>query len=139
AGAVWPGGPGLPACTDPDSVRGALGPGAGATAATTLTAASTSWWRVLTWPGIAAALVALLWTYDGWYGLTFSAGEVRDPERNVRRGLVAGTVIVIALYALAMSAYVRALPVATLAGSPRAAEATARALRGPVAAPRVAA
>ncbi len=36
-------------------------------------------------------MIAALWTYDGWYGLTFSAGELRNPARNLPRGLIAGT------------------------------------------------
>jgi APA family basic amino acid/polyamine antiporter len=89
--------------------------------------------------GLGAALVALLWTYDGWYGATFSAGEVRDPGRNLPRGIVVGTLAVVAIYAIAMTAYVRALPIAALQASPRVAEAAAQALAGPAAARGVAA
>ena len=32
------------------------------------------------------ALVAVLWAYDGWADLTFAAGEVKDPQRNLPRG-----------------------------------------------------
>src|SRR5688572_22011521 len=37
------------------------------------------------------AMIATLWTYDGWYGLTCSAGEMRDPGRSLPRGLIFGT------------------------------------------------
>src|SRR6266545_2916282 len=57
------------------------------------------------------AMVATLWTYDGWYGLTCSAGEVRDPARSLPRGLILGTLAVIGLYLLLNLAYVRAMPV----------------------------
>ncbi|HJX28019.1 MAG TPA: amino acid permease, partial [Thermoanaerobaculia bacterium] len=40
------------------------------------------------------AMIAALWTYDGWYGLTCSAGEVRDPARSLPRGLILGTAAV---------------------------------------------
>jgi APA family basic amino acid/polyamine antiporter len=76
-------------------------------------------------PALAAALVAALWTYDGWYALTFSAGEMRDPGRDLPRGLLIGVAAVTALYVLLNVAYLRALPVAQLARSPRAAEAAA--------------
>ena len=47
--------------------------------------------------GMASAMVAALWTYDGWYALTLSAGEVRDPARDLPRGLVGGTAAVVEL------------------------------------------
>ena len=80
--------------------------------------------------GLGVAMVAMLWTYDGWYGLTFSAGEVRRPERDIPRGLILGTVSVIVLYTIAMAAYVRVLPMALLIDAPNAAEATAAMLGG---------
>jgi APA family basic amino acid/polyamine antiporter len=77
------------------------------------------------------AMIAALWTYDGWYGLTCSAGEVRDPARSLPRGLILGTAAVIGLYLLLNLAYVRALPIAELAAAPRVGEAAAAALFGP--------
>lgn len=75
-------------------------------------------------------MVAALWTYDGWYGLTFSAGEVRNPARSLPLGLIGGTLAVTALY-LAMNAiYLRALPGGALAAGARTAEAAAGALFG---------
>ncbi len=76
------------------------------------------------------AMIATLWTYDGWYGLTCSAGEVRDPARSLPRGLILGTVAVIGLYLLLNLAYARALPVAAMAAEPRIAEAAAGRLFG---------
>jgi APA family basic amino acid/polyamine antiporter len=80
------------------------------------------------------AMIAALWTYDGWYGATCSAGELRDPGRSLPRGLIGGTVIVTALYLLLNLAYARALPVAAMAATPRIGEAAAAALFGPGAA-----
>jgi APA family basic amino acid/polyamine antiporter len=80
------------------------------------------------------AMIAALWTYDGWYGLTCSAGEVRDPGRNLPRGLIAGTLIVLGLYLLANLGYLRALSIPEIAASPRVAEDTAASLLGPIAA-----
>lgn len=76
------------------------------------------------------ALIATLWTYDGWYALTFSAGEVRDPRRDLPRGLIAGVVVVVAAYALLNLVYLRALPIETLSTTSRVAEAATRALFG---------
>jgi APA family basic amino acid/polyamine antiporter len=80
------------------------------------------------------ALIATLWTYDGWYALTFSAGEVRDPSRDLPRGLVVGVLVVIAAYALLNLVYLRALTVQELASTSRVAEAAARRLFGDTAA-----
>lgn len=80
--------------------------------------------------GAGAAMVALLWTYDGWYGLTFSAAEVRDPARNLPRGLVGGVLATTALYAVVMLAYTRVLPLPLLRDAPRTAEIAATALAG---------
>jgi APA family basic amino acid/polyamine antiporter len=80
------------------------------------------------------ALIATLWTYDGWYALTFSAGEVRDPRRDLPRGLVAGVLVVIAAYALLNVVYLRALPIAELGATSRVAEVATRRLFGDAAA-----
>jgi basic amino acid/polyamine antiporter, APA family len=80
------------------------------------------------------AMIAALWTFDGWYGLTCSAGEVRNPGRNLPLGLIAGTAAVTVLYLLLNLAYVRALPVAAMAATPRIGETAAAVLFGPRAA-----
>lgn len=85
------------------------------------------------------AMIAAMWTYDGWYGLTFSAGEARDPARTLPIGLVAGTALIMLLYVLVNVAYLRALPIDAIAGSPRVAEDAAAALFGPWAARAVSA
>jgi APA family basic amino acid/polyamine antiporter len=75
-------------------------------------------------------LIAALWSYDGWYGLTLSAGEVRDPGRNLPRALLWGTAAVIAMYVLLNMVYLRALPVEAIAATPRIGEGAALALFG---------
>lgn len=57
------------------------------------------------------ALVSVLWVYDGWADVSFVGGEVQDPERNLPRVLIYGTLIIIALYLLANVAYLAVLPV----------------------------
>jgi len=57
------------------------------------------------------ALVSVLWVYDGWADVTFVGGEVKDPERNLPRVLIYGTLIIIVLYLLANIAYLAVLPV----------------------------
>ncbi|MES1241545.1 MAG: APC family permease [Acidobacteriota bacterium] len=84
--------------------------------------------------GFGLAMIAALWTYDGWYGLTCSAGEMKDPGRSLPRGLILGTLIVAALYLLLNLVYVRALTVPEMTEVPRIGEAAARTLFGPTAA-----
>ncbi len=75
-------------------------------------------------------MIAAIWTYDGWYALTLSAGEMKRPERDLARGLVIGTVAVTVLYTVLNAAYLRALPLDALAATPRVAETAASALFG---------
>ncbi|MCX7975347.1 MAG: amino acid permease [Candidatus Aminicenantes bacterium] len=65
------------------------------------------------------ALVATLWAYKGWESSTFSAGEVKNPQKNLPLGLLAGTLIVIAIYLLANLAYLYAFPSDQMAKSDR--------------------
>jgi APA family basic amino acid/polyamine antiporter len=62
-------------------------------------------------------LVASLWAYKGWESATYSAGEVKDPSRNLPLGILVGTVAVIVLYLIANLAYLYVLPVGKIAAS----------------------
>jgi APA family basic amino acid/polyamine antiporter len=76
--------------------------------------------EVMTMVGWAPALVVLmvvggamtgaLFSADAWNNITFTAGEVKDPRRNLPRALTIGVIIVIVLYLLANLAYLAALP-----------------------------
>jgi APA family basic amino acid/polyamine antiporter len=59
--------------------------------------------------GIGAAMVPVLFAYGGWQTATFVAGEIKDPARNLSRGLVFGVVGVILLYLAANIVYLRVL------------------------------
>ena len=48
--------------------------------------------------GFAAAMLGALWGYDGWDNLTFVAGEIKNPSRNIPIALVGGTGLIILLY-----------------------------------------
>jgi APA family basic amino acid/polyamine antiporter len=71
--------------------------------------------------GLVLALVAALWAYDGWNNVAMVAGEVENPKRNLPLALVAGTMVVGALYILANVGYFYILPAAQVAASPRVA------------------
>ncbi len=60
--------------------------------------------------GIAAAMVGSLFSSDAWNGVTFIAGEIKDPKRNVGLSLFLGTFIVSAIYILANLMYLAVLP-----------------------------
>jgi APA family basic amino acid/polyamine antiporter len=79
---------------------------------------------------IGVGMIAALWTYDGWYGATFAAGEMRNPRKSLPRGLIWGTLIIMGLYALTNLVYFRALTVPEMAATPRIAETAAAALFG---------
>ncbi|MFN8573385.1 MAG: amino acid permease [Gemmatimonadaceae bacterium] len=57
------------------------------------------------------ALVSVLWAYDGWGDLSYIGGEVTNPEKNLPRALVGGTLAVIAIYLLTNVAYLTMLSV----------------------------
>jgi basic amino acid/polyamine antiporter, APA family len=80
------------------------------------------------------AMIAVLWTFDGWYAVNCSAGEIRRPGRDLPRGLLYGTLSITALYVLLDLAYDRALSIPDMAASARVGEAAATALFGPAAA-----
>jgi APA family basic amino acid/polyamine antiporter len=82
--------------------------------------------------GFAVAMIAALWTYDGWYGPTFSAGEMRQPQKTLPFGLVGGTVLIMALYALINLVYFRSLSIEEMAATPRIAETSAAVLFGSI-------
>ena len=63
------------------------------------------------------ALIACVLAYDGWVQLSFVAGEIRNPQRNVLLGLALGTAACIAIYLLANIAYLRVLTIPEIAAS----------------------
>ncbi|HMA24611.1 MAG TPA: amino acid permease [Gemmatimonadaceae bacterium] len=77
------------------------------------------------------ALVSVLWAYDGWADLAFISGEVKDPERNLPRALIYGTLAVIAIYILANVAYLGVMPVEEVRHSKLVAADVALRLIGP--------
>lgn len=55
--------------------------------------------------GIGAAMLGALWAYDGWNNVAPLCGEVKDPQRNLPRMFIWGTLLVIALYLFVNVAY----------------------------------
>jgi APA family basic amino acid/polyamine antiporter len=80
---------------------------------------------------LGLATVSALWAYDGWNNLNMVAGEVEDPQRNVPRALILGTLLVLAVYVLTNVAYFYVLSPSEAAGtSTIAADAARRFLGG---------
>ncbi|MBC8074279.1 MAG: amino acid permease [Deltaproteobacteria bacterium] len=63
------------------------------------------------------AMVAVMWAYDGWSDVGFVSGEVRDPQRNLPRAFVLGTLAVAVLYLGANAAYLAVIPLAQMPSS----------------------
>jgi APA family basic amino acid/polyamine antiporter len=81
---------------------------------------------------LGVGMVAVFWSFDGFYAVTNLAGEMRKPERDLPVAIVAGTLAVTVLYLLMNLVYVRALPVGAIGESERIGEAAASALFGPL-------
>jgi APA family basic amino acid/polyamine antiporter len=67
--------------------------------------------------GIAAALQGAFWAYDGWNKITYVAGEVKRPQRNIPLGLLWGMLAVTVIYVLMNLAYAYVLPIDEMAKS----------------------
>jgi APA family basic amino acid/polyamine antiporter len=63
------------------------------------------------------ALISVMWAYDGFADLTFASGEVKDPQRNLPRAIIIGTLLIIAIYLTANAAYLYVNPIGVLAKS----------------------
>lgn len=65
--------------------------------------------------GIGAAMLGALWAYDGWNNVAPLCGEVKDPQRNLPRMFIWGTLLVIILYVGVNAAYFHVLSPAAVA------------------------
>jgi APA family basic amino acid/polyamine antiporter len=69
------------------------------------------------WGLFGLALISVLWAYDGFADLTFASGEVTDPQKNLPRAIVWGTLAIITIYLLANAAYLYVIPIDRLKSS----------------------
>lgn len=82
--------------------------------------------------GIGLAMIGILWAYEGWQYVTFSAGETRDPQRVFPRAIAAATAALVVLYMIANLGYVTALGVNGAAASDHVAADAMRVVFGPL-------
>ena len=81
--------------------------------------------------GMGIALVAVTWTVGGWEYVTFAAGEIKNPKKNLPLALIIGTALILVLYIMINIAYLKVLPMDSLIGELKVGEATAKSLYGP--------
>lgn len=77
------------------------------------------------------AAIACLLAYDSWISVSFVAGEVKNPQRNLLWSLVFGLAIVMAIYTLANMAYLRVLSIPEIAASDHVGASAAERVLGP--------
>ncbi len=83
---------------------------------------------------LGVGLIAVFWAYDGWVYITWVAGEVKEPRRNVPLAMVLGVLAVGAIYLAMNMVYVYALPLSEVAKYETIAHAAAATLFSPGAA-----
>ena len=81
---------------------------------------------------VGAALVSIMWAYDGWADLSYIGGEIKNPGRNFPIALIIGTLLIIAIYLLLNAAYIYLVPVPEQAQASSAIIATRAAERIPL-------
>ena len=81
--------------------------------------------------GMGLAMIGVLWAYEGWQYVTFSAGEAIDPQRTFPRAIVIGTASLIGIYLFANVGYLAALGTEGVAHSDRVAAEAVGAIVGP--------
>src|SRR5712692_726579 len=80
--------------------------------------------------GFILAMVAMLWAYEGWNNITFTAGEIKDPQRNLPLSLILGMAAITLIYVGTNVLYLYAMPVGEMLATPRIGEAAAGVLFG---------
>lgn len=79
---------------------------------------------------LVLAFQSVLYTYDGWNGVVYFGGEIRNPAREIPRAMAWGVVAVAAVYLALNGAFLHVLGIGQLAGEKFAAAAAARSVFG---------
>jgi basic amino acid/polyamine antiporter, APA family len=78
------------------------------------------------------SMVAMLWAYEGWNNITFTAGEIKDPQRNLPLSLILGMSAITLIYVGMNVVYLYAMPVSDMFTTETIGEAAAGRLFGPL-------
>jgi APA family basic amino acid/polyamine antiporter len=84
--------------------------------------------------GFGLAFVSVFWAFDGWNNINYVAGEIKNPKRNLKFALIAGTLSITLLYFFTNVIYFLALPLGKLEGVVTVAERASSYLFGATAA-----
>lgn len=87
-------------------------------------------WAMLA--AIVAATSGAFWGYDGWNNITFVAGEIKDPQRNIPKSLFIGLISCMVIYVLITLAYLYVLPIDKAAQSAMVGSDAAQVVMGSV-------
>ena len=87
---------------------------------------------------IGLAMIAILWTYDAWIEISYVAGEVKNPGRNIPLASLLSMVAIIAIYGLANFVFIYALSMEKMASSTLVASDAAEVFLGPAGASLIA-
>jgi APA family basic amino acid/polyamine antiporter len=79
---------------------------------------------------LVLSMQAVIFTYDGYYAITYFSGEVKDPAREIPRSIFGGVVAVGLLYVLVNLAFLYVLPLSKMAHDPLVAGSAAREVFG---------
>ncbi|HLX91651.1 MAG TPA: amino acid permease [Puia sp.] len=70
--------------------------------------------QTVTFTAVFTAMLAAFWAYQGWAGVGYIGGEIKNPKRNIPIGISVGIVIIITFYVLVNMAYLSLLPIPRL-------------------------
>jgi APA family basic amino acid/polyamine antiporter len=79
---------------------------------------------------MAVALQGIIFAFDGWVGVAYFSGEVKEPGREIPRALIMGLLATLAIYLLVNAAFLAVLPISAIAASPLAAASAASVVFG---------
>ena len=82
---------------------------------------------------VGLSLIAVIWTFDGWYAVNVVASEIRNVQRNLPLSLILGITLTGIIYLLVNWFYTRALPMPEMAGTLRIGEKATTWMFGPAA------
>jgi APA family basic amino acid/polyamine antiporter len=81
---------------------------------------------------LGSAMIACIFSYNGWLAIGMVGGEIKDPQRNLSRAIILGVAVVTLVYLLANITYLRTLTITEIAGTDRVAEAAATRTMGSI-------